>query len=300
MPDMDERDWRRLLERIKDGKCTPFLGAGACAGVFPTGSQIAQDWAQELGYPSALEDTSDLAHVAQFVAVTEDSMSPKEKIQKYFQGVRLPNFFADNEPHGVLAELPFPIYITTNYDDCMTRALKSRDKDPIQEICRWNSLVKMDEESIFKKEPGFKPTPARPIVFHLHGHLKTVESLVLTEDDYLDFLVMMSKDDKLLPSCILLAMAGSSLLFLGYRIADWDFRVLFRSIVSRMEISLGRSHVSVQLAPGQGKLKEDQLKNAQQYLVKYYGKLDIRMYWGECSEFAAELKQRWEEYKRGS
>ncbi len=301
MPDMQERDWRRLLKRIEEGKCTPFLGAGACAGVFPVASQIAQDWAREYSYP--LEDTYDLARVAQFVAVTEDNMLPKEKIQKCFQDVPLPDFFAPDEPHGVLAELPFPIYITTNYDDCMTKALKSRHKDPIQEMCRWNSFLRMNKESIFNKEPGFKPIAARPIVFHLHGHLRTAQSLVLTEDDYLDFLVMMSRDDphdELLPPCIRLAMAGSSLLFLGYRIADWDFRVLFRSIFSYLQKSIAYAHISVQLVPGHGKLEKDQLEKAQQYLVKYYSKLEIGMYWGTCRQFAAELKQRWTEYKHGS
>src|SRR5260370_41337975 len=113
MLDMQERDWKRLLERIKAGNCTPFLGAGACAGFFPVGSQIAQDWAREHGYPLALEDANDLARVAQFVAVTEDNMLPKEKIQTLFLGVPLPDFFAPNELQGVLAELPFPIYMTT-------------------------------------------------------------------------------------------------------------------------------------------------------------------------------------------
>ena len=44
-------DWDLLLDRIKDGKCTPFLGAGACHGVLPLGSSITEDWARKLDYP---------------------------------------------------------------------------------------------------------------------------------------------------------------------------------------------------------------------------------------------------------
>ena len=42
MPDiLQDRDWTLLLRRIKDGKCTPFLGAGACYGALPLGSTLA-------------------------------------------------------------------------------------------------------------------------------------------------------------------------------------------------------------------------------------------------------------------
>ena len=64
---LEENDWNTLLRRIKVGKCTPFLGAGACAGTLPLGSMIAQDWAKKHGYP--LEDCKDLVRVAQFLAV---------------------------------------------------------------------------------------------------------------------------------------------------------------------------------------------------------------------------------------
>jgi hypothetical protein len=62
---LEEKDWNLLLGRIKDGKCNPFLGAGACAGVLPRGSDIAKKWAEEYEYP--LEDCADLARVAQFM-----------------------------------------------------------------------------------------------------------------------------------------------------------------------------------------------------------------------------------------
>ncbi|TEU14703.1 MAG: SIR2 family protein [Anaerolineales bacterium] len=301
---LGERDWELLLRRIKAGKCTPFLGAGACFGVLPLGCDIAQKWAQEHEYP--LEDCHDLARVAQYLAVTEDPMAPKEIITEWIKSVPPPNFTEPDEPHSVLAGLPLPVYITTNYDDFMVQALKSRNKDPKQELCRWNKYVKK-LPSIFDSEPGFNPTTANPVVFHLHGHTKVPESLVLTEDDYLDFLVAISKDQvtiskdqRLLPARIEQAFAGASLLFLGYRIADWDFRVLFRILVSYMEISTKRAHVSVQLVPGEDKLSKPEKEKAQEYLDRYFGELKIRVYWGTCREFAKELRKRWEAFDRGN
>jgi hypothetical protein len=135
-----------------------------------------------------------------------------------------------------------------------------------------------------------------PIVFHLHGHNGVAESLVLTEDDYLDFLVSISNDPELLPRRIQRALTGTSLLFMGYRLADWDFRVLFRSVVGYVQRSIGRAHVSVQLVPVSSQAPEEQKAKAQEYLDRYFGELNIKVYWGTCRDFAAELKRRWEAF----
>jgi SIR2-like domain len=283
-----DENWKFLLGRIKAGKCTPFLGAGASSGVFPLGSDIARGWAKEYKYPMA--DSYDLARVAQFVAVTVDPMEPKDRIQQQFQAIQLPDFTSPDEPHGVLADLPFPIYITTNYDSTIMSALKARKKDPKLELCRWNSYLEKNIESVFDKDPTYTPSVANPLVFHLHGHYSVVESMVLTEDDYLDFLIHISEDEKLLPSCIKKAMTGSSLLFLGYKIADWDFRVLFRSMVGYLEKSLGRTHISVQIAPEHEGIPRDQQENAQKYLESYYARDKVHVYWGSFSDFAEALK----------
>ncbi len=291
-----DKDWDTLLKRIARGKCTPFVGAGACIGTLPLGSEIARRWAKSNKYP--LADADNLPAVAQFLAVDRDPAYPKDEIVRLFEGVEPPPFDRDDEPHGVLAELPLPVYITTNYDDFMVQALKKRDKDPKREICRWNVLVR-DEPSIFESQPGFQPTTANPVVFHLHGHSGITESLVLTEDDYLDFLVNLSKDSDLLEPRIQRALTGTSLLFIGYSLADWDFKVIFRGLVKGMEGSLRRMSVSVQLLPpateedAPPEAQEEKQERVRSYLDQYFGGMDVRVYWGTAREFAAELRRRW-------
>src|SRR5688572_19522930 len=74
----EELDWDLLIRRIAAGRCTPFIGAGACHGTLPLGAQIASAWADRHGYP--LRDSGDLARVAQFLAVKKDPQFPKELI----------------------------------------------------------------------------------------------------------------------------------------------------------------------------------------------------------------------------
>ena len=291
---LEEKDWKLLLRRIKDGKCTPFIGAGACVGKIPIGSQIAKEWAKKYNYP--MEDSYDLMRVAQFVAVTEDSMTPKEEICKTVKELSeevSPKYFKfPDETHGVLADLPLPVYITTNYDDFMVQALKNRGKTPNQGVCRWNKCLRQRKI----RSSDIAPSPEKPLVFHLHGSCEIPESIVLTEDDYLDFLVAISMEQNLLPPRIQEAFTGTTLLFLGYRIADWDFKVLFRILAGYLERSISRTHISVQLVPGN--VSEAQKKEAQVYLDQYFEGLHIQVYWQDCREFAAELKTRWEAFNR--
>ncbi len=80
---MRDADWERLLRRIQTGRCTPFLGAGVGFGALPLGGAIAREWADRYEYP--LDDRDDLARVAQFVAVIEDPIWPKEEIRVFFE-----------------------------------------------------------------------------------------------------------------------------------------------------------------------------------------------------------------------
>lgn len=297
---LEDRDWDLLMRRIRAGKCTPFLGAGAAYGVLPLGSQIARDWARQFGYP--LEDAGNLARVATYLAVEYDAMYPKEILLKnWFQNSRQPDYSNPDEPHAALASLPFPIYMTTNYDPFMTQALKAAGKKPHRELCRWNNFVKECPSIFDDKKAIFEPSPAEPVVFHLHGHDGYAESLVLTEDDYLDFLVRISKDAELLPHQVRRCLSGTSLLFVGYSLADWSFRVLFRGLVNSMEQSLRRISVTVQLPPEPGGgLSNSSPEEIQNYLSKYFDQIDIRVYWGTAQEFMTELRAHWQSFENSN
>lgn len=283
-----------LLQRIRAGRCTPFLGAGAAFPTLPLGKEIAHAWAEEHRYP--LGDSEDLAKVAQFLAVEIDPLFPKELLGELFKQ-RVPSspppiLGESDEPHRVLASLPLPAYITTNYDDFMFRALELDPfRDPRQEFCRWNPVLE-NEQLLFASEPDYEPTVANPLVFHLHGTYDKPESMVLTEDDYLDFLwrIAAARED-LLPPVIQRALAVDSLLFIGYSLSDWNLRVLLRGLRLR-----GRSGFAVLLPPSS---TEPTRERAQDYLTRYYrqlDKLDLRIYWGTAREFSAELLRRWQAF----
>jgi hypothetical protein len=284
---LDDKDWEQLIRNIKKNLCTPFLGAGMSYGLLPLGGDIAKKWAAEYQYPMA--DSDDLIKVSQYVSVEQSSMSPKDELVQQFQDAKVePNFKDVNQPHRVLAELPLTTYITTNYDDFMERALSARHRDPKVELCRWNSLLE-DRPSIF--DESYKAHPATPVVFHLHGYQDDPYSLVLTEDDYYTFLVNISRKPDIIPRPIEDALKKTSLLFIGYRLADWNFRVLQQSLTRFMEGGLQRNHVAVMLPPP---ALEGQEERAKQYWRKYYEKMKVTVCWATAAEFLTELRARYE------
>jgi hypothetical protein len=312
MPEqLTDPEWEFLLKRIRNHVCTPFIGPDAYKEIVPVGpnepreflpmsSRIVQKWRQHPGFPF---DTSSLSVAAQVLSVLSvDVVETKDDFIDMVKDLPPPDFTNRDEPHRVLADLPFPVYITTNYDDFMIRALAKRgNKKPKRELCRWNKYILSDEPPLF---PGFVPSVAEPVVFHLYGYTHVDSgmtktpvpaSLVLTEDDYLDFLVNTSRDVSIIPSRIQKTFTNTTLLLLGYRLDDWSFRVLFRSIVSYLNVNPGDLHVAVQLVPSGEQTLEEQKQKAQAYFDRYLGRNKIRAHWGSCHEFVSLLRQRWED-----
>jgi len=299
---MNEDDWKVILGRIKEGKCTPFLGAGVNFGILPLGAQIAHEWASEENFP--LRSCDDLASVSQFIAVKyKDSIIPKDKILARFRSERKPDFSQSDdrlECLRALADLPLPVYLTTNYDDLMVQALTHTvpKKNPRREVCRWHTGRKAIPSVIIGENPPSRDPlllrqweVANPIVFHLHGSDEDSQSLVLTEDDYLDFLVNISKKQKILPTRIQQALTDASLLFIGYRLRDINFRVIYRGLVQSMEGSLRRLNVTVQMKPPEDNAGDEVA--AETYLENYFDDLKVTVFWGTATQFAKELRNRW-------
>jgi len=312
--------WPALLRHIRRGRCTPILGPGLTEPLLGSRCEIARRWAETYTFPMAAHDREDLPQVAQYLAVNQDRMFPRDELGEYLRRELLRRYGGDlpdelcglpldnlitavgaqrrerdpTEPHRVLAGLSLPIYITTDSSNLLADALAAAGKDPQVELCRWNEDVEL-LPSIYDDEPTYRPDAQRPLVYHLFGRIQEPDSLVLTEDDYFDYLIGVTRDKDLIPGVVRRALADTALLFLGFRMDDWNFRVLFRSIMSQ-EGRRRRSkyaHVAVQIDPEESRIQEPE--RARHYLESYFQDADISIYWGSIEDFVQELQSRWEE-----
>ena len=287
---MQDTDWEVLMKRVKDGRCTPFLGAGVYSEGPSLRTSVAKKWAAEKHYP--FSDSDDVASVARYLNVEYgDAEYASGRYVDELSKIKLPNFDDANEPYNILAKLPLPIYITTNYDDMMEQALIKNKRDVKRDLCKW---VKGLEDTSPLAEQGFQPNVANPSVFHLYGYTQTQQSMVMSEDDYFQFLINVSKDPELIPKRIQQAITGTSLMLLGYSLEDWDFRILFHFLAGYLKNSTSRTHVAVQLSPT---ATDTDLKlRSQAFFDKYFESKspDIRVSWETTQNFVAMIRDSWQ------
>jgi hypothetical protein len=136
------------------------------------------------------------------------------------------------------------LYVTTNYDDLVERALERRRPHILVDRLEKGLTLDIEsgapeligptgadlEERLADPETG-KPT--RPILFKMHGSVdrknRTNDRYLITEDDYVDYL---GRDQgKYIPPYIESLMRGNNILFLGYSLEDWNIRVILRKLL---------------------------------------------------------------------
>ncbi len=324
--DGDDRkftQWPVLLQRLQEGNCTPVLGSGMTEALIGTTREIARRWAETYRFPLAPHDRDDLPQVAQYLEVVLDRSFPRGELNFYLRR-QLRRRFADDlaalpsdaslddlllraaealrqrtplEPHALLAALPFPVYVTTNGDSLLAEALTKvtaggQPKRPTVRVFSADS----DAEGPLPAPPSV----AAPLVYHLFGHLRDTDSLVLTEDDYFDFLINAAGKRRQIPPEVRRRLTKSSLLFLGFRLEEWDFRVLVRTInaLEGSDLLQNYSQVAVQLDPEDGKFLEPD--SARRYLEKHtrFAGKSISIYWGKVEQFLDELGREWATWQK--
>lgn len=314
--DLTDIPWDTLVGKIRAGYCTPFIGTGASFPAVPLAKDLAKVLLDQYGKPCPLPDVTDLAKVVEFLSIRQtDRVWPKLTIAAFINRCPVPDFEDPSEPHRLLADLELPLYLTTNYDDFMAAALDWR-KHHVQpgqvtiecvhqDFCRWTDWLLRENTSIFDRP--FDLTPSEPVVFHFHGHSNrsgaqknAVHGIVASEDDYLDFLVTVAQELKategrvgkktVLPGPVRSALTGTTLLFLGYGLNDYNFRVVLRALRKSLTSSDQQLNVAVQFAG-------DDPKELRDYVEQYFqGQLtSLHVFWGTAREFAGELRRKWQQ-----
>jgi len=309
-------------------------------------SQILMDlselWAEKLNYP--LQESRNLARVAQYnKVISKDSQQEKtrfldflkesilelakaydpsvqEGVPRLWQEYRSNNLsFADivteldypryserPDPLRILARFRLPIYVTTSYFDFIERALKAEGATKVRtQFCLWN----MDEDQVapeFRPDPAYVPTREEPLVYHLFGLEKYPQSIVLSEDDYLDFVLALAKDfdteKRMIPLQLRRQLEESSLLVMGFRLADWEFRVLFRGLINLLHGSLREANKNYSIAIQLDPRYQEPVNNedgARLYLKQYFEKSRFQVVWTSTDSYIHSLWSYWDRRRKG-
>jgi hypothetical protein len=197
------------------------------------------------------------------------------------------------DPYAVLAQLRADVYVNANPDDLLFDALVDAGYAPRRAIATWNAQIDRFDPR-FLQDLAWRPSADEPLIYHLFGHLGLPESLVISEDDYLDYLVWVSQqrkqgaDPSEIPTRVRGAWSRNALLFLGFEIDDWTFRVLLHSIGSRGGGGRRFKSVAVQMDPDRSPYLD--YERACRYLRKYLDQFhNLNVYRGTAQDFVSDL-----------
>ena len=311
--------WRSLLAPIARGKVVPILGPRLLAAAHGSSHATATRLAGAHRYPMPAHEWDDLPRVAEYMGVKESRFNviqayqdqllrdlieqhrgwlPSAEIPPANNKPRLGKLLGlvgahlreqASEPHRILAELGASVYVTTNFDPLLEWALAAHGKAPQTVRTPWRHRRRPLSAAELAVKP---PTPDAPLVYHVFGAFgpQAEDGLVLTENDYFDLLLQASAA-RLIPSEVESALVDNSLLFLGFRLTDWHFRVLLRLLMSLpgREKLRDYCHVAVQQDPDMQTMAD--AAGAREYLAEYLGKeANINIFWGSAEEFLGALR----------
>lgn len=240
---------RRLLQ---EGKVVPFLGAGVnvrspeaaavpdAGPLLPTGAQLSRQLAKEVAYPADDDrDLTDLAKVASYFV----EISARQRLCETLRQ----SFTVDAKPspmHRFLASIDKPLVIvTTNYDDLMERAfieanrpydlvVHPTDQREVEGSVLWWAHGATLPEAVAPNKLYIE-LESRTVIYKMHGSIcrtsAKLESYVVTEEDYVDFLARMTGLHAI-PAQLLHYFRACHFLYLGYGLRDWNLRVMLRML----------------------------------------------------------------------
>ncbi len=210
----------------------------------------------------------------------------------------LPKFDANqSDPLRILANLPIPIYMTTSSNLFIEQALEQAGKHPCTQLCLWSGTVP-GLDPLYEQDAQYRPDVNNPLVYHLFGLEKYNTTLIVSEDDYLEFLVRVTQDTDtthpLIPLTLRSALAVSSLVMLGYRLDDWDCRVLLRGLLNSGQVRQSDNRpksVVLQLTPSSQQINNAEM--AKKYLEYYFKTVSFDVEWSSTTEFLDKLQAEW-------
>jgi len=216
------RELRGLVERINRGDCVLVLGPRVAVRPDdperqPLDGLLAGELTESLGIPGA--EGSNLHRAADlYYRTRQDRVELDVAVQDFYDR----EASGTTDFHRDLAKLPFRLCISASPDSLMFNAFAATEgKAPQKGYYAFRPIA----------TPRLaRPTPERPIVYHLFGHHEEAKSLVLTEGDLIEFLVAIVRGAPAVPDQVrsMLADAAASFLFIGFGFHNWYLRVLLQ------------------------------------------------------------------------
>jgi len=232
--------FKDLAAAMLGGRLVPVLGTDV--------AELAAHLVERFEYP--VSDGAALPRVAQYVAMMKGSGPLYDEMHALLSRQDLPptqvhRFLAALPPLLRERNVPHQLIVSTSYDLALERAFleAGEEFDVVAYLAAGRNRgkfchVRPDGSGTLIEVPNEYATELsveqRTIILKLHGQVdprleRAWESFVVTEDDYIEYLAQ-SEVASVVPVALAAKLRRSHFLFLGYRMADWNLRLLLNRL----------------------------------------------------------------------
>jgi hypothetical protein len=277
---ISERQWERILERIKDRTVIPVIGEQLTVmsrGDPPTETSLADYLAERLELPGP--PTASINEIA----IRYLRKNPKGLDDLYadiFQALPTDDAFPLPAPLKHLAEIrDFGLFVTTSFDPYMALALNE---------VRFGRRASSSTRVLSYEHNGAVDIPEKfreldhPLVYHLLGKAQALPVYAVTDEDMLEFVHALQAPE-CRPVNLAEALREQRLLILGTRLTGWLTRFFLR--ISSGDRLRDARRADVIVDPG-AHADADQL-----LFFENFG--EVKLLPMPPARFVEELAQRW-------
>jgi DNA-binding SARP family transcriptional activator len=253
-PDDDQLE--HVVKVLLAGRLVPVLGGGISADADRPGAppdSVAERLAKSFDYPDSVLE---LPRVSQYVSTLTGSGPLYDELHELFLTGHAPGpvhrFLASLPPLLRERSAPHQLVVTTGYDLSLEQAFleAGEEVDVVAYLATGphrgrfchvapdgNAAV-IDLPNTYATELSLE---RRTIILRVHGQVdvseaREWESFLVTEDDYIAYLAQ-SDLASVMPVSLVAKLRRSHFLFLGYRMQDWNLRVILNRLWGEAEIA---------------------------------------------------------------
>jgi hypothetical protein len=241
----DDDHFAEIVRPLLSGKLVPVLATDVGA--------LAVELAARFGY---VESDHPLTRVSQYVALMKGSGPLYDELHALVEANVAPTevhrFFASLPPLLRERGAPHQLIVTTSWDlaleqafldageefDVVAYVAAGRHRGRFCHVAPDGEVELIESPNTYSRELSLD---RRTVILKLHGRVdrspeREWESFVVTEDDYIDYLVRTDVSSAV-PVRLAAKLRRSHFLFVGYSMSDWNLRVVLNRLWGEQPLS---------------------------------------------------------------
>ncbi len=207
-----------LAQSLREDRLIALVGSGASA--------MAKDKYRDYrGLPTPSEFVESISHRYSYILPSMTFTDACDTLYKYerragledalLRYYRIPSTFEIPPAHRILSWLPFSLYITSNYDQFIERAINDENR---------HFQVIIENQDVIRLRRGYLP------VVKYHGCVSRPSSMLATFSDY----SRLENERVLVRELISVSLASRTLLVIGHGLNDSDLSTLLSSLLEQL------------------------------------------------------------------